>query len=209
MKREIITLPIGEVHPYESGSHEITPSIEPLKKSIAQFGIQQPILIDTTHTIVAGNAIYKACVELGYTEVPVVVLAELTDEQIKQYRIADNKTSEFARWNEDKLKKELSFLDNPTSVQFCFDENLSAYFKPITPQKPTIPTTPQTTTENSQETAGTTDKGILQDTSTLQKQQEQKFREELQNISKGREVKPKQYIEHICSKCGREITIKI
>ncbi len=216
MEREIINMPIGDIKPYE-GAHDIAPSIEPLKKSIAEFGIQQPILIDKTSTIVAGNAIYKACVALGYTEVPVVVLAELTDEQVKAYRIADNKTSEFARWNEDKLKKELSFLDNPTSLQFCFDEDLSKFFKPITPQKPaslteteqsaetinphSTPDTLQATSVNTAPTATPTDAPTVEEA--------QEFREELQQISKSREVKQQQYVEHVCSKCGKKIIINI
>lgn len=207
MERKIINLPIAEVKPY-IGSHDITPSIEPLKKSIAEFGIQQPILVDKTHTIVAGNAIYKACVELGYTEVPVVELFELTEEQVKAYRIADNKTSEFARWNEDKLKKELSFLDNPTSLQYCFDEDLSKYFKPIAPQRP-APATPATSqsAEAPQEAKAAPIAPTPADTPTAQEAQQ--FREELQNISKEREVKQQKYVEHICSKCGKKIIINI
>lgn len=218
MEREIINMAIGEIHPY-IGSHEITPSIEPLKKSIAEFGIQQPILIDKSNTIVAGNAIYKACVELGYTEVPVVILAELTEEQVKAYRIADNKTSEFARWNEDKLKKELSFLDDPTKLQFCFDENLGKFFKPIAPQRPTPATpaattnTPTTQTERDipQETAETpaTTAPISTTSDKPTEKETQEFKEQLQQISKEREVKKQQYIEHICSKCGRKIIINI
>ena len=212
MEREIINMPIGDIKPYE-GAHDIAPSIEPLKKSIAEFGIQQPILIDKTNTIVAGNAIYKACVALGYTEMPVVILAELTDEQVKAYRIADNKTSEFARWNEDKLKKELSFLDNPTSLQFCFDEDLSKFFRPTSPQKPapTTKTAQSAETNNPLPTSETTQEASVNTAPTPAStdKEAQEFREELQQISKSREVQKQQYIEHVCSKCGKKIIINI
>lgn len=206
--RNIKTMPISDVKPYE-GSHEISPSIEPLKKSISDFGLQQPVLIDSSNTIVAGNAIYKACVELGYTEIPVIELNDLTEEQVKQYRIADNKTSEFARWNEEKLKKELSYLDNPESLQFCFNEDLSRYFGQT---KSTETTQNPALSNNEDKDETSTQQG--NETSALisvkhDEQDEQQFRDRLNSISKEREVKPQSYIEHVCSKCGKKIIINV
>lgn len=92
----IIFLAIKDVKPYD-GSHKTDDSVvEMIKKSLEDFGFQQPIIIDTNNVVVAGNALLKAASLLGIDKVPCLRTDYLTEEQIQQYRIADNKTSEFA-----------------------------------------------------------------------------------------------------------------
>ena len=110
----IIELPIESIIPHD-GSHKTDENaVSALIQSIKDFGITQPISIDKNNVIVTGNGVYKAANALGIDKIPCIRVGYLTDEQIQQYRIADDKTSEFATWNEKKLRKELSYLGDPS-----------------------------------------------------------------------------------------------
>lgn len=71
-----------------------------------------PIVIDKNNVIVTGHTRYKASVKLGIKKVPCIIASDLTEEQIKAFRIADNKTSELSTWNIDLLNSELKELDD-------------------------------------------------------------------------------------------------
>ena len=128
--RNIVEKNVDELTPSEY-SHKTANAIESLKESIDKFGIQQPSIIDDNNRIIAGNAVYKAAVEYGYKTIPCVVVTDLSEQEIRKYRIVDNKTGEFAQWNEEKLNKELSYLQNPNDLQFCFDEDLFRRLNPF------------------------------------------------------------------------------
>ena len=122
---KVIELPIDSIVPHD-GSHKTDETaVQAIMQSIKDFGITQPISVDKNNVIVTGNGVYKAAKALGMDKVPCIRVDYLTDEQIKQYRIADDKTSEFATWNEKKLRKELSYLGDPNSIQFAFDESIA------------------------------------------------------------------------------------
>ena len=76
--------------------------------SIREFGFLVPLVIDRNHEIVAGHTRYKAAKSLGMREVPCVIADELTEDQIKAFRLADNKVSEAAQWDMDLLPLELA-----------------------------------------------------------------------------------------------------
>jgi site-specific DNA-methyltransferase (adenine-specific) len=78
--------------------------------SIRQFGFRQPIVVDADGVIVVGHTRWKAAKSLGLAEVPVHVAADLTPEQARAYRIADNKTASLAEWDDDLLVAELKRL---------------------------------------------------------------------------------------------------
>jgi ParB-like chromosome segregation protein Spo0J len=78
--------------------------------SIREFGFRQPIVVDADGVIICGHTRYKAALKLGLDKVPVHVAKDLTPEQIKAYRIADNKTASLATWNYDLLPIELGAL---------------------------------------------------------------------------------------------------
>jgi DNA modification methylase len=78
--------------------------------SIRQFGFRQPLVVDEGDVIVVGSTRLKAAVQLGYEEVPVHIARGLTPEQLKAYRIADNKTAELAEWDYELLVEELTDL---------------------------------------------------------------------------------------------------
>lgn len=109
---------IGTIVPYWRNARVNDGVIEALKKSIQEYGFNSPIVVDKDMTIINGHARYKALMELGYETVEVVVKDNLTDEQIRKYRIADNKLSEIATWDNTKLLEELrtfSTLDDMSS----------------------------------------------------------------------------------------------
>ncbi|MFQ8804136.1 MAG: ParB N-terminal domain-containing protein [Alistipes indistinctus] len=123
---KIEMLPIGNIKRHY-GSHKTTGALKLLEESIRRYGITQPISVDSNHEVITGNGVYDAAVKLGIEQLPCIVVDYLTDEEITQYRLADNLTGGFAAWNEGKLKKELSYLQDMQSVQFCFDESLQAH----------------------------------------------------------------------------------
>lgn len=195
LKDNVVEISVSEIKPYE-GSHNTDAVIEMLRESIKQFGIQQPIILDSNNVIVAGNGVYRAAVLEGYEKLPCVVLDNLTEDEITEYRIADNKTSEFARWNEKKLRKELSYLQSPDSLQFCFDENIKAM---LGMDNPIIPKTEKKVSEQSSK----------QTVVLNEEQKAQQFKEQLKQVDKELEAKPREYIEYTCSKCGKKVTIKV
>lgn len=106
-KREIVYKTLDQIIPYENNPRNNENAVEAVANSIKEFGFNQPIAVDKNGIIVVGHTRYKAAEKLGIKEVPVVVLDDLTDEQIKAYRIADNSTNELAEWDFEKLGLEL------------------------------------------------------------------------------------------------------
>lgn len=84
--------------------------MEAVAESIKEFGFKVPIIIDRDNVIVAGHTRLKAAKALGMETVPCIVADDLTEEQIKAFRLADNKTAELAEWDFDKLETELAEL---------------------------------------------------------------------------------------------------
>jgi DNA modification methylase len=82
-------------------------AVDAVANSIREFGFKQPIVVDKEGVIIAGHTRYKAARKLGLDTVPVLYATDLTDAQVKAYRLADNKTAEFAEWDEDLLGAEL------------------------------------------------------------------------------------------------------
>ena len=93
----IVNFKIEDLIPYENNPRINDDAVEYVKNSIKEFGFKVPIVIDKNNVIVAGHTRYKACKELGIKEIPCIVADDLTDEQVKAFRLADNKVSEKAQ----------------------------------------------------------------------------------------------------------------
>ena len=102
---------ISEIQPYECNPRQNDSAVDAVARSIAEFGFRQPIVVDSEGIIVVGHARFKAAVKLGLEDVPVHVAKELTPEQIRAYRIADNKIADLATWDMNLLPAELAALD--------------------------------------------------------------------------------------------------
>ncbi len=113
---KIIDVEITSLREYKNNPRVNGAAVEKVAAIIREFGFKVPIVIDTNNVIVCGHTRLKAAQKLGIAVVPCVVADDLTDEQIKAFRLADNKTAEFAEWDFEKLDAELAAL-----AEFNFD----------------------------------------------------------------------------------------
>ena len=104
---EIIEKRLDEIRPYERNPRRNDAAVQYVAESIRQFGWKQPIVIDKDGVIVAGHTRYKAAQSLGLETAPCVIADDLTPEQVKAYRLADNKVSDFSVWDNKLLLEEL------------------------------------------------------------------------------------------------------
>ena len=111
----VIELELDKIKPYEKNPRKNDRAVDGVAESIKQFGFQQPIVVDKKNVIVVGHTRYKAAQKLGLKTVPCVRADDLTKEQVKAYRIADNKLNELATWDFELLGEEL------TSFEFNFE----------------------------------------------------------------------------------------
>ena len=123
---KIINKKIEELKPYENNPRFNDDAVEYVARSIKEFGFKVPIILDKNNVIVAGHTRYKASLELGLKEVPCIIADDLNDEQIKAFRLADNKVSEKAQWNFDLLDEELDNILDIDMSQFDFELNLDS-----------------------------------------------------------------------------------
>jgi DNA modification methylase len=110
MHMEVKLVGIDEVKPYEANPRDNDAAVEAVAASLRQFGFRQPIVVDEGMVIICGHTRWKAAKRLGLAKVPVHVATDLTAEQVKAYRIADNKTGELAEWNMELLPIEIADL---------------------------------------------------------------------------------------------------
>lgn len=110
-----------ELIPYVNNPRTNDQAVDSVAASIKEFGFKQPIVIDKDKVVVAGHTRLKASKKLGLEEVPCIIADDLTEEQIKAYRLADNKVAESADWDLQKLELELKALEDVDMSQFGFD----------------------------------------------------------------------------------------
>lgn len=142
---EIKEWPIEEVKPYQNNPRKNDDAVEATANSIREFGWQQPIVVDKDGVIIVGHTRLKAAKKLKLKHVPVTVAENLTDEQVKAYRLADNKTGELADWDIGSLEDELKAIDDIDMTDFGFDlgsldddkEVVEDEFDPEPPEEPT------------------------------------------------------------------------
>ena len=118
---EIVTKQVKDLIPYEQNPRKNDEAVKYVANSIKEFGFKVPIVIDKNNVIVAGHTRYKASKKLKLKEVPCIVADDLTDEQIKAYRLADNKVSETAEWDFDLLTDELTDILDIDMNEFGFE----------------------------------------------------------------------------------------
>ena len=118
---KVIMRSIADVIPYENNPRVNDKAVEAVAASLKEFGFKQPIVVDSAGVIVVGHTRLKAAKILGMSKVPVVVADDLTDEQIREYRLADNKTAELSEWDFGKLQEEMDALKDVDMSVFGFD----------------------------------------------------------------------------------------
>jgi DNA modification methylase len=100
----------SDIKPYPNNPRSNDDAVDAVAASLREYGFRQPVVLDAEGFIICGHTRWKAAMKLGLEKVPVHVARDLTPEQIKAYRIADNKTAELAEWNYDLLPIELAEL---------------------------------------------------------------------------------------------------
>ena len=142
---QIIEMAVGDVVPYENNPRNNDMAVDKVAESIKEFGFQSPIIVDRNNVIIAGHTRLKAAEKLGLKKVPVIVAKNLTEEQARAFRLADNKTGELAEWEYDKLTQELNAIEGIDMTAFGFEElenALTEYnieedeFEPEVPEEP-------------------------------------------------------------------------
>ena len=97
--------------PYINNARKINQeAVDKVAASLKEFGWQQPIVVDSSNTIIVGHTRLKAARKLGYKEVPVHIAKDLSKNQVKAYRLADNRTGEYTDWDEALLSIEIKEL---------------------------------------------------------------------------------------------------
>lgn len=107
---KIINKKIDEIIPYVNNPRENKNAVDKVASSINEFGFKVPIVLDKNNIVVNGHTRLLASKKLGLEKVPCIIADDLTEAQIKAFRIADNKVSEFSSWDEELLKVELEQL---------------------------------------------------------------------------------------------------
>lgn len=117
----IVVKKINDITPYEKNPRKNDNAVKYVAESIKQFGFKVPIVIDKNNIIVAGHTRFKAAKKLNLSEVPCIIADDLTDEQVKAFRLADNKVAEKAEWDFDLLNEELDEILDFDMSDFGFD----------------------------------------------------------------------------------------
>lgn len=120
---QIVEKKVTELKAYEKNPRKNDKAVAPVAESIKEFGFKVPIIIDKDNVIVAGHTRLKAAKRLKLKTVPCIVADDLTPDQIKAFRLADNKVSEFSEWDIDLLTSELKEIDFDMAL-FGFEEQI-------------------------------------------------------------------------------------
>lgn len=131
-----IEVELSRIQPYENNPRLNHNAVDPVANSIKEFGFQQPLVLDKDYVIIVGHTRYKAAQKLGLETVPCVIADNLTEEQVKAYRLADNKVGELAKWDFGLLSSEMDeileidmgdfgFVMNTEDIDWADVEDLS------------------------------------------------------------------------------------
>ena len=107
----ILNMDIDKIIPYVNNPRNNEEAIDKVASSIQEFGFKVPVIIDENNVVVTGHTRLLASKKLGLKTVPCVIADDLTEAQIKAFRIADNKVSEYSKWDKDLLRIELEGLE--------------------------------------------------------------------------------------------------
>lgn len=147
----ITDVKIDDITPYHDNPRVNTDAINVVKKSLSEFGFQQPLVLDKDNVIIVGHTRFAAAKELGFENVPCYVADNLSEDKIKAYRIMDNKSAEYASWNYGLLTKEITdLLENDYDLEFTgftdveledmgFDMNLESFVEEPQSEEDVIP----------------------------------------------------------------------
>ena len=136
---KIIERKLSDLIPYENNPRNNDGAVDAVAASIKEFGFKVPIVIDKANVIIAGHTRFKASEKLKLEKVPCIVADDLTEQQIKAYRLADNKVGELADWDFGALEMELEGIDEIDMEQFGFEPLVAEDAEIVEDEVPEIP----------------------------------------------------------------------
>nr|DAU79373.1 MAG TPA: adenine specific DNA methyltransferase [Caudoviricetes sp.] len=120
---QIYDKPLGWLTPYENNPRNNDEAVEPVANSISEFGFKVPIVATSDGEIINGHTRWKAAKKLKLKTVPVIIADDLTEEQVRAFRLADNKVAEIAQWDIELLLSEIESVDNLDMTLFGFADS--------------------------------------------------------------------------------------
>ena len=120
---QIYDKPLGWLTPYENNPRNNDEAVEPVANSISEFGFKVPIVATSDGEIINGHTRWKAAKKLKLKTVPVIIADDLTEEQVRAFRLADNKVAEIAQWDIELLLSEIESVDNLDMTLFGFTDS--------------------------------------------------------------------------------------
>ena len=137
---------IGLIKPYRNNARRNDgEAVEKVAASIKAFGFQQPILVDDNNIIITGHTRHKAALSLGIDKIPIAHAVNLSDEQVKAYRLADNRVAEYSAWDAELLNVELAEFETIDMSKFGFDLSVTGLEFETEGQEPEIETMEENT----------------------------------------------------------------
>ena len=121
---KITMLPIESVHPYPDNPRRNDKAVDAVAESIKRFGFKNPIIVDNDYVIISGHTRRLAALKLGLKEVPVYVASDMTPQQVRAFRLADNRVAEIADWDLKMLREEIAKIESVDLESLGFGREL-------------------------------------------------------------------------------------
>lgn len=123
MKNEeikVIEVPVDKIKPYWNNPRNNEEAVKYVQQSIKDYKFRNPLILDKEYVIICGHTRREAAIGLGIKKLPCIIADDLTEEQVKAFRLADNKVQEFSSWDFEKLQEELAGITEIDMRDFQF-----------------------------------------------------------------------------------------
>lgn len=120
---EVVQVPLEEIQPYWRNPRKNDAAVAPVKASIERYGMRQPLVLDVNNVIIAGHTRYRALRELGWATAPCVIAHDMPADRVREYRLVDNSTAEFAEWDMEAMIPELRAFTDMEAMQEFFPKH--------------------------------------------------------------------------------------
>lgn len=120
---KVVEIELRKLIPYENNPRKNEKAVDAVMQSIKQFGFKNPIIVDENMVIISGHTRRLAALKLSMDKVPVIIAKDLTEEQVRAFRLADNRVASFSTWDENKLKEEIAEINEIDLSDFGFKKD--------------------------------------------------------------------------------------
>ena len=120
---KVVEIELRKLIPYENNPRKNEKAVDAVINSIKQFGFKNPIIVDENMVIISGHTRRLAALKLSMDKVPVIIAKDLTEQQVRAFRLADNRVASFSSWDENKLKEEIAEINEIDLSDFGFKKD--------------------------------------------------------------------------------------